>query len=58
MPCFSQVEVVGSWTEKRKDEKEVLVSSLTGMFADTDPTYIRFRAEDLVGKPAAIERYV
>ena len=35
-----------------------MVSSLTGMFADTDPAYIRLRAEDLVGKHVAIERYV
>jgi len=52
-----EVEVVGAWTEKRKNEKEALVSSLTGMFADTDPAYIRLRAEDLVGKHVAIERF-
>ncbi|XP_023346206.1 uncharacterized protein LOC111715163 isoform X4 [Eurytemora carolleeae] len=38
-------------------EIDDLVGNLCEMFQETDPSYIRLRAEDLVGKPAALDRF-
>jgi len=38
-------------------EKAELVNNLVDMFPDTSKEYIDLRAEDLIGKPAALERF-
>ena len=38
-------------------ERELLVQSLSEMFPDAPMAYLEQECEDLVGKPAALERY-